>query len=405
MLPITSPPIENGLVVVDEGKIIDIGPQSLLSQYPNAEVEEYPHSVLMPGLVNAHTHLSLINFDSTSLDFYDRLTAGWEYRKKQTLSDGRHSLEDGIRQLLLSGTTCVGDAGQYVGLIPQALNSQMRMVLFPEILSGGETPAVQEAYESAFAQVEEIQGTRSGRITAGIAPYAAYTLSRHLLKVIAQQAQHMRMPVQIHVSETFSEMQFFYESTGEIAEKLFPKIGWEGKMPPAHRRTPVQYLESIGFLETAPALIGCNHLADPDLQILAKTGSKVVHSPRANARLRLGTPPLAKLRQAGVTVGLGTNGPLHSLSLWDEMRAIQDHYPDADRPPADTLLQMATLNGAKALGLEEKIGSLEAGKEADLIAVRVPKESSLKEFPSWLVSNATDREIEAVFIQGKRIKA
>lgn len=410
VLPISGPIIPDGAVLVDEGRILEVGPRSeVLLRHANAENEDFPHAVLMPGLVNAHTHLDMLNFDGKSasgesLEFFDYLAHGWNHRKKMTPAARRQCLDDGIRQLLRSGTTCVGDAGQYVGVIPQSANSPMRMVLFPELLTGGDADIL-EGYEGAFAQVDEILHCKSSRLSAGLAPYAAYTLSRHLLKILAQHARELRIPCKIHVAETFSEMQFFYESTGEIAEKLFPAMGWANQLPPEHRKTPIQYLDSIGFLEGA-TLVGCNHLADGDIQSIAKHGARVVHSPRSNARLKLGQPPIKKLREQGVRVALGTDGSgaLYSLSLWDEMRFIRNHYPEAEQPTPGDLLKMATLEGAEALGLGDRIGTLEAGKSADLIAVRVDADVPANNFAASLIDNTTDREIAAVFVEGKRVK-
>lgn len=411
VLPITQPPIRDGAVLIDEGRIVEVGTQkALAAKHAEVETEEYPNAALMPGLVNAHTHLDLLLFDGQdpgggeSPEFFDFLVRSWDHRKKLTPSDRRHCLEDGIRQLLRSGTTCVGDAGQYVGVIPQAVNSAIRAVLFPELLTGGEL-AVLDGYEGAFSQVDEILESKSPRLSAGLAPYAAYTLSRHLLKILAQHARELRIPCKIHVAETFSEMQFFYESSGEIADKLFPAMGWKDQLPPEHRKTPIQYLDSIGFLEDA-TLIGCNHLAENDLQAIARNRARVVHSPRANARLKLGHPPLKKLLELGIPVALGTDGTgsLHSLSLWDEMRFIRNHYPESEHPGTDELLRMATIEGAKALGLSDRIGSLEPGKEADVIAVRLPEAVTPKKLVPSLIEHTTDREIAAVFVEGKRVK-
>jgi cytosine/adenosine deaminase-related metal-dependent hydrolase len=272
------------------------------------------------------------------------------------------------------------------------------------MVSGGDEAAL-DGFEGAFSQVDEILDSKSTRLGGGLAPYAAYTLSRHLLKILSQHARELRIPFKIHVAETFSEMQFFYESSGEIAEKIFPALGWGNQLPPEHRKTPIQYLESIGFLEGA-TLVGCNHLAEGDLQMIAKRRARVVHSPRSNARLKLGTPPIRKLRELGVRVALGTDssGALYSLSLWDEMRYILNHYPEAEQPSADDLLKMATIEGAKALGLGDRIGTLEDGKEADLIAVRLTPEFDPKKLASSLIQNTTDREIAAVFVEGKKVK-
>lgn len=410
VLPITSAAIPDGAVVVDEGRILAVGKKAALAnQYPGAQPEEFPNAVLMPGLINAHTHLDLLNFDGKSasgqaVEFFDWLLLSWQHRKKLTPAARRQCIDDGIRQLLRAGTTCVGDTGQYVGVIAQAANAPMRMVLFPEMVSGGDEAAL-DGFEGAFSQVDEILDSKSTRLSAGLAPYAAYTLSRHLLKILSQHARELRIPFKIHVSETFSEMQFFYESSGEIAEKIFPALGWGNQLPPEHRKTPIQYLDAIGFLEGA-TLVGGNHLAEGDLQMIAKSKARLVHSPRSNARLKLGTPPIRKLRDLGVRVALGTDssGALYSLSLWDEMRYILNHYPEAEQPSADDLLKMATLEGAKALGLGDRIGTLEEGKEADLIAVRLTAEFDPKKLAASLIQNTTDREIAAVYVEGKRVK-
>ncbi len=405
VLPITQPVIEDGAIALEEGRIVEIGAHDAIhAKYPDASREDFSQCVLLPGLVNAHAQIEMLNFieGGASVNYYNWLMAGWDYRMRLAPSDRRRCLEEGIRQLVHSGTTTVGDVGRYTGIIPQAANAPIRMVLFPEILTG-EGSLVSEDYETVFSQVEEILGTRAPRLGSGLAPFAAYTLSRHLLKVIAEQGAALRIPVKIHVSETFAEMQFFYESKGEIADRLFPRIGWS-ELPPEHRKTPVQFLQSIGFLENAPILIGCNHLSDPDLKILAAAGCKVVHTPRANAHLKLGTPPLKKLKGSGITVALGTDGTVDSLSLWDEMRHLLSHSSEGEKLDAEELLRMATLGGARALGVADRIGSLDRGKEADLIAVRVPKELKADEVARWLIANVTPREIAAVFVEGNRVK-
>ncbi len=409
ILPIHDDPIEDGGVLIsDEGKIVAIGScDDIRKKFPSVKEQEFHQHVLMPGLVNAHTHLDLLSFQGTgeSPQFMDWILGFWAHRRKQTLSDRRQCLEQGFYQLLHAGITTVGDVGQFFGLISQVVNHPIRAVLFPELITGGD-PTIQDSYEAIFTQLEEIMGQSHPRVTAGLAPFAPYTLSKHLLKIIAQQAHDLKIPLKIHVSETFAEMQFFYESSGEIADRLFPHLGWEGQLPPAHRKTPVQYLESIGFLDARPTLVGGNQLSNPDIDILAKTGCKLVHAPRSNAHLKLGHPPLKKLREMRVPIGLGTDtcAAIFTLSIWDEMRYINDHYPDAERPSPRELLSMATIEGAKCLGVDRFVGTLEPGKNADLIAVHVPRDLDQETLQHWLVSQATHRDVEAVWIEGQSVK-
>ncbi len=411
LLPITSKPLAHAALVVEDGKIIDIDTlDEIKHRYSNLDIEDCGQSVILPGLVNAHTHLDLLFFQSAQTEskssFFEELIASWEFRKNQTLNDRRQAIEEGIQQSVRSGTTTLGDVGQFFGMIAQSINASTRMVLFPEILTGGDK-SIQEAYEGAFSQVDEIFSTSNkSKVSAGIAPYASYTLSKHLLKILSQQAAALKIPVKIHAAETFSEMQFFYESLGEIADKLFPQMGWGDTLPPPHRKTPIQYLQSIGFLDYDVALVGGNHLSEVDLEILAKTKTKLIHAPRYNAHLDLGHPPLKKLKELGINVALGTEAlaSKYSLSLWDEMRYIQDRYPENDKLSPKDLLEMATINGARALGMDQKIGSLEKGKYADFIVVHVPKDLAASDLAAWLITHVTPREITQVYVEGKKVK-
>ncbi len=405
VLPITKPLLEKGAVAIEDGRIVEVGPVSdLQARFPEAEVEDFPQCVLMPGLVNAHTQLDLLHADRASSDFFGHLLALWLYRKTIPPATRRQALEEGFRFLLQTGVTCAGDVGHYIGVVPQAANSPLRLTLFPELVSGGKTH-VTEDYETAFLQIDEVQASVSDRLHVGLAPYSAYTLSRHFLKIISQSENADTMPIKIHAAETFAEMQFFYESKGEIAEKIFPALGWN-EMPPAYRKTPVQHLESIGFLTKNTALLGANHLADPDLDILSKIKCGLIHTPRFNARWKLGHPPLKKLMERKIPIALGTDitGAVDSLSLWDDMRFLRDHYAE-DAPSPEDILRMATLNGARVLGWGDRVGSLEADKDADLIAVRFPRETSESDLLATVIDHTGPRDIAAVFIQGHRIKA
>ncbi len=413
VLPINRPAFQEGAVVIEEGQIIDVGiAAEILPKYSEAEVEDFPSCALLPGLVNAHTEVDLLFFRPTgeTPQFFDGLIHTWNHRRCLTPAQRRHAYEEGIRQLLRSGTTTMGDSGCYVGVVAQIVNSPIRAVLFPEILSGQPT-AVSDSYESVMSQVDEILAavsTSQGLVNAGVAPYAAYTLSRHLLKVLAEQSRRLNIPLKIHAAETFSEMQFFYESNGEIVEKIFPLMQWGSDFPPPYRKTPIQYLDSIGFFEGGGAVIGGNNLADPDLEVLARQKMTLIHCPRASHRFKLGIPPLKKLRQLHIAVTLGTGGTAwaHSLSLWDEMRHILTHYSEPSKPSPDELLSMVTLEGARALGLENLVGSLEVGKEADLIAISLPQKESFdsSNLAKGLIENTTDREVAAIFIRGQKIK-
>ncbi len=395
VLPIAGDPIPDGAVAVEDGKIAQVGPRKeILKEYGGSVAHEFDHAVLMPGLVNADTRLELLSFDGKGQNgFVDRLLARMEFAQRINTSDCRANIREGIGQLLRSGATSAGDVGRYTGTIPLFVEAPLRWVLFPEVLTSTH-PTTTENYQSVLANLDEIVQRQSERLAAGLSPFSAYTLSKNLLMVLAREAEGRKIPLKIRVSESFAEMQFFFESAGEIVEKLFPKLGWQEAAPPAHRKTPIQFLDAIGFLESRPILIGCLHLAEADYEILQRRKCKVVWKPRADRRFNAGKAPVRKWLKAELPIGLGTEGS-DSLSLWDEMRAALELCPAGD------LLKMATLGGARVLGRDREIGSLEAGKKADLIAVKLPRSVKSADLAKQLVERTT--EVLAVFVDGEKI--
>ncbi len=401
VLPIAGEAVPAGAVAIDEGRIADVGKKDLLQKkYPAADVEEYPSTCLLPGLVNAETRLELLSFDGTekNQNFVDWLIARIDFGQRAAPDLRRSNIREGIKKLLSSGTTCIGDVGRYTGALPEFSQTSLRATLFPEMFSSNH-PSTAENYQSVFSMLEEILAKKSARIAAGIAPFSPYALSRPLLKIIAQQAETHQIPLRIRAAESFAEMQFFQESTGEIREKLFPKLGWSDADLPVHRKTPIEFLESIDLLRSGPLLSGCLHLAGGDYKILAKNSCKIVWSPRAQKYLNLGDAPIKKLIRAKIPIALGADGTgsRHSLSLWDEMRE------GLRLSPPEELLQMATLGGATGLGRDREIGSLEKGKKADLISIRIPSSLRAPRLASHLVEKTTEHDLLAVWIDGQKI--
>lgn len=403
LLPIAGRPIPEGAIAVEDGKIVEVGARkNLLKKYCDTIEEEFDHAVLMPGLVNTDTHLEYLSFQGSGREpnFIDWTLETLDYRFAAQPAERRRNATEGVQKLLHAGTVTAADSGRYVGSLASFQAAPLKLHLFPEILTSAEGE-VMDDYQSSLNLVDEIRALRSPRLGAGLHPYAAYTLSRHLLKVVASQAREWGIPLKIHAAESFAEMQLFHEATGEIAERLFPRLGWEEASPPLHRKTPIEFLDSIGFLEAAPIVVGGLHLGENDLAILARRNCKVVWRPRTEAHLKLGSLPYQKLKKAKVPVGLGTDGigSRFSLSLWDEMRTVGEVLPPEE------LLEIATIGGARVLGCDGEIGSLEAGKRADLIAVKIPARLKTGEIAQHLVCETTEREILAVFVDGQKIIA
>jgi len=411
----SAPLVENGAIAVELGKIHAFGPLcELEKQFPSAEVTEYPNEILLPGIVNTHCHLDLIYFHESELaesdsslpsqDFIDNIIASIEYKHDADPQKVITGIKKGIDRLIETGTTCIGDMTHFEGAFHLLRDAGLRAIVFPEILAG-RTEAAQSRFEIALALVEKYTDASHDRIRVGLGPYAPYLLSRNLLKIISQHAKDAGIQLQIHAAESFAEMEFFFDSQGPIATELFPSLGWQD-LPPAQHKTPVQYLSEIGFLEAPSTIIGGLHLAANDLPLLRRHLSRVIYCPNTNIMMKHGNFPYGKLREFGIPIGLGTDwwGTRRGFNLWDEMRtAVREGSTPI--PKAKEVLQMATIGGARCLGLDHLTGTLEEGKKADYILIHAPEFSSEDECYSKLVSETEPHHVKRVVVNGHILKA
>lgn len=403
-------PIREGALLVEEGEIRAVGPfQDLQAQYPGVAVEEFPESILMPGLINAHCHLDRTGFferfqveTEAGLSTVAWLLEGLHYLSRTPSEAIAGRIKQGLEQLLSTGVTCVGAMTHYEGTFPIAKSSPLRGVIFQEILSGPDKQA-QQRFEVALALIDQYIDAKPSHLKIGLGPYSAYVLSRNFLNIISHHAKDNGLPLQIHAAESFTEMEFFYDSKGLIATQLFPAIGWE-ELPPPHRKTPIQHLSDIGFFVGPLSIVGGYQLGAQDFARLARGLAKIVYCPSANRRFRLGQFPLKQLREQGIPIALGTEvfSGSEGFDLWDEMRlALKEGSNPLPTPPE--LLKMATHGGAYALGFEKELGSLEPGKKADYLIVKKPQvqNDSHEEFYRELILQTQHSSIQRVAIAGQ----
>ena len=411
LLTMDAPPIADGGIVVEDDKIIAVGPKSdLQNQYKIEDKEDYPRHVLMPGLINAHTHLDMtfhknylmdpVRQLGVNVDFVEWLIQCIEYKKKASPMKLKEAVEEGLASCIETGTTCLADQGGFEGIFETVKKSGVRAVVFPELISY-DGKVSQDLFESGLALVEKYADDESDLIHIGLAPYAPYAISKNILRLAAAHCRANRVPLMLQTAESFQEIEFFYNSSGDISDKLFPYFGWDEK-PPNFKKTPVEYLDEIKFLEAKPILVGCVQATKSDLDRIAKAGARVVLSPRSNHYLQLGEAPLAAMKEKGICLALGTEG-LHSnatLSLWDEMRFLDGSGTFS----GEDLLAMVTRNAAQALGLDGEIGTLAPGKKADYIVVDASEIPSTGDLCSNLIRTTKTYHIKKTAVNGKTLK-
>ncbi|MGQ9533418.1 MAG: amidohydrolase family protein [Desulfotomaculales bacterium] len=380
-----------GEVAVGGDAIIHVGPpESVPADFRADRVIEGRGLVLLPGLVNAHTHAAMTLFRgyADDLPLMEWLqTKIWPVEARLEPEDVYWGTLLACVEMIRSGTTAFADMYFHMEEAARAvLDAGIRASLSRGLI--GVAPGANRALEDGVALVREFHGAGEGRLTCMLGPHAPYTCPPDYLERVRDQAARLGVGVHIHLSET----------EGEVAE-IRARYGC----------SPVRLLERTGLLRVPVLAAHCVHLDDDDVGILAARGVSVAHNPESNMKLASGVAPVAQLLDAGVNVALGTDGAAsnNNLDLFEEMRAAALLQKVARRDPtvlpAHRVLEMPTINGARALGLADRIGSLEPGKKADFILVDTAQAhlTPRHSVPAHLVYAARGPDVVTVVVDGR----
>ncbi|HSB81689.1 MAG TPA: amidohydrolase family protein [Candidatus Methylomirabilis sp.] len=372
VFPVTSPPIADGAVAIQGGEILGVGPSAeVVGAFSGARRLDLGDAALLPGLVNCHTHLELGGLTRPATDggFVEWVVAVIEGRREMPLAAQAAAAERGVQSVLRSGTTCIGEVSSTGQSLSPLLQQGLRGVVYREIL-GLPPEEAESRCQTAGADVQGMQAVvRGGRLRIGLSPHSPYGLSEELFGACDSWLRGSGLPCCIHIAESRDEVEFLATGGGRIPCRLYPAVGCEVPPPRGRAGSPVEYLGALGALRWRPLLVHAVHVDAVDTGRMLESGVSVAHCPRSNARLSEGVAPVAEFLRQGIPVGLGTDSlaSVPSLDLWDEMRAALAAH--AGRLSPEAVLGLATLGGARVLGLEDSIGSLAPGKRADLIAV------------------------------------
>lgn len=368
--PISSPPVADGTVVVEEGRIHYVGARADAPR--RGEDVELGDVILMPGLVNAHCHLELTAMRGflDGLGFRDwilRLTsARREVLTPEMLLDASRL---GIDEGLLAGVTTFADTGDSGSAFDAMLERGVRGISYREVF-GPDPERCASSIAELRAKVAAMRARETDLVRVGVSPHAPYTVSDALFRATAALAAEDSYPIAVHIAESALESDLVERGAGELAEGLRRR----GIDTPPRARSPIGLLSSLGVLDARPLLIHCVRVDADDIRDIVAHDCGVAHCPASNAKLAHGIAPLAALLREGVRVGLGSDSVASNdrMDLLDEARlasllaSAREQREDA--LPAHTALELATIGGARALGLDGEIGTLESGKAADLAA-------------------------------------
>jgi cytosine/adenosine deaminase-related metal-dependent hydrolase len=377
VLPIDQPPLENGIVTIAAGKIVAVGEN--LSGRPPRDLGD---AALLPGLVNAHTHLEFSLLDKplgeAGMPFAPWIGRVIEYRKTQAKAlvvetDGfqrfrRRAAERGLAELIAGGTVAVGEIATPGWPRESFPAAGLTTTIFLELL--GLDPQKQESLlRMASSFVADVQDAGAG-LRPGLSPHAPYTAAPDLVRAACALSETERFPIAMHLAESMDELEMLSSHSGRLVEMLSSIGAWNAGAIP-RGLAPRDYLEMLAGAHQALVIHG-NFLADDDWNFLAARRDRmsVVYCPRTNSYFRHGRYPLPEMLAAGVRVAVGTDSLASNpdLSLLAELRHIAQAHPAVS---PETILRLGTLHGAEALGLAERLGSIAPGKEASLIVAKL----------------------------------
>lgn len=436
VVPVATPSLIDGAVAVDGTRLAAVGPLAEVeAQFPGATVHDFKEAAILPGFINAHSHLELTVMrgwlDSVENDFFRwlrKLTAA--RNERLSAGDLYASAAAGAIEAARAGVTCMGDAS-FTGVpsFRALLDVGLRGIVYQECIG----PDAREAGMHIVAldrSIKALRGLETDRVRAGVSPHAPYTLSVPLLDKVVEYALLEGLPVMMHAAESEAEHLLVREASGPFAESL-ARRGIEWRSP---RTSTIQYLAKRRVLETRPLLAHCIRVDAADIATLKGFDARIAHCPKSNAKLGHGRAPFAAFLSCDLKVGLGTDsvGSNNICDMLDEARfatllsrsagALIDPTsshnaeprPDGIEDPEtggghmispEEALFAATLGGARALGMDNETGALVKGFQADITIVDL---SSLHQQPvndpaAALLFSSSGRDVRLTMVAGREV--
>lgn len=380
VFPVCRPPIENGLIEISDGRIAGVGPRGASI---DSDTIDLGNAAILPGLINCHAHLEFSDLAQPiepPQPFAQWIGSLMAYRRARTQSLSE-LIRDGLTEVAETGTTVVGEIATGDWSASLLGENAPHVVAFRECLAPvPERVAAQ--VEIARRHLAECAAARASgvAVTGALSPHAPYTVLPELFEqLVALAAQH-RAPLCLHLAETRAELELMRDGTGELRDMLDRFGVWRADLHPRGRR-PLDFLQQMSGLDHALIAHG-NYLAAEERAFLVRQPNiATVYCPRTHRFFGHAAHPWLDLIAGGASVALGTDGRSSNpdYSLWSEVRCLDELTHGSQRP---MLLELATIRGARALGLDETTGDLTLGKSADLCVIELPDEAGSDPWPA-----------------------
>lgn len=414
ILPISSAPFENGAVAVEGEEIRAVGKTTdLIKKFPEAELREFGDALIMPGLVNCHSHLEITSMrgflDDLDGDFFAWLLRLTKTRGEQlTEKDIEISASWGALEGVRAGITCFGDIGRQGSAGLKALKQNgLRGIVFQETEFSPENKTAEKDFRELKKKFLRLKEKENDLVKVGISPHSPYTVSPDLFQKITDYALSEKIKITIHAAESVEEEKLLKRGEGFFTE-IFKKQNINWKSP---KMSSIKFFEKLGVLSAKPLLAHCVNVSRADLKLIAQSGSAIAHCPKSNAKFGHGVAPLRKFLHRKIRVGLGSDSMAsnNTCDLFEEARfatllARTARTEERFLQPRK-MIEMITIEGAKALGLDKLIGTLEVGKKADMIAVSLSGSAQLPihDIYSVLLFATNARDVIWTMVAGREL--
>jgi cytosine/adenosine deaminase-related metal-dependent hydrolase len=394
ILPMDGPPIRHGSVLIgSDGRIEAVGRQVRVPQPADIEYSLWPGAVIIPGLVNTHTHLELTGFTGLAeeADFPAWIRRIRALKAERTPAGFLAAARAGLAECFAAGVTTVADTGDSGAVIEAMAEAGGSGIAYHEVF-GPHPDQLPESLAGLRQRVSELRRFAVGRVRLGVSPHAPYTVSGELYRAVAEFAERERLPMAVHLAESEAESELMGAASGPFAE------AWKLRgipLPALPGRTPVEWLEAHGVLGERTLAIHVVRADAGDIARLRQSRTSVAHCPLSNRRHAHGDAPLGALLEAGLRVGVGTDSvaSVGRLDLLAEARTARALAGLS----AEAALALATREGARALGLQDEVGTLRAGLWGDLAVVRIASTDVAEEaLEATLASAPADIEETAI---------
>ena len=370
VLPVTSPPIREGAVVFNHDRIIDFGKSPDILKKYGRERKEHSPAIIIPSLVNAHTHLELsclkgkIKGGKGFINWIKEIVAA---RASMDQEEAKKAIVKAIEEIDATGTSLVGEISNLDWSLPYLFKSPLRGIIFLEVLGFSENIAAEAMGNLRKKHLLFAEKAQKKNFKLAFTCHSPYSVSKSLFTEVKEEARRKNLPVCIHLEESEEEMLFTRTGEGPFKELLWNmgqrETGWN-----VPGTTPVKYLEGLGIIDEKTICVHMVKADDVDINTLKKYYPAICICPRSNRKIGVGKAPVEKFLRASLLCCLGTDSLASNddLNLFSEMKALKNDHTGLRE---ETIIEMATINGAKALGFEKQYGSIERGKKPDLLSL------------------------------------